>query len=254
MVSTLTQAIEKCKKPVAKAGHDAKVTELRQKILEMLNQPLFPIEQDQVYETLNQAVKCFFCYKLSQQYPIISKSIFELVTKKEEVIGRYLSELALPSVLGLPLNRIQEKSEFRTTIYAKPKNDEYDTKRVEIWCPIPRITSEARTAMAESVAYRAQIIAEAYRDSLFAKILEKDMVKDAPENITNQFLDAEFQLIWAPSEWNVKYVEKDPAVLINYDNANFLVHQWEIPEEKSLDAMLREFSEDFEPSGRYESR
>lgn len=248
MTNILTQSIEKCKKPVVKSWQDAKVVELRKKVLEMLDQPLFPVEQDKVYETLNQAVKCFFCYRLSQHYPVISKSIFELTNEREERVGGEIYMAALPVVVGVPLNGLRENSEFRTSVYGISCEHKTDRRRAEIYCPIPRIVPEARTAMAESVANRAQIIAEAYRDSLFTKILEKNMVIDRPINITTEFLNAEFQLIWAPSEWNVKYAEKDPAILMSYDNSNFLIHQWEVPEEKSLDAMLMEFSQEFEPS------
>jgi hypothetical protein len=248
--NTLAQVIEKYRKPSINADHDANVVQLRQKILELLNQPLFPIEQDKVYETLNQAVRCLFCYKLSQRYPVVSKSIFELVTKREEKVDGVTYEAKLPVVVRLPLSKAQNGSEFKDTIFVYPVDkteyNRWDSKRAEIWCPIPRITSEARTAIAESVAYRAQIIAEAYRDTLFAKILEKNMVKHDSKNIASELLEnIDFQLIWAPSKWNMKYVEKDPAILMNYNNANFMVHQWEIPEEKSLDTVLMEFGEDF---------
>lgn len=248
MTNTLTQVIEKYRKPSINADHDANVVQLRQKILELLNQPLFPIEQDKVYETLNQAVRCFFSHKLSQRYPVVSKSIFELVAKREEKVDGIVYEAKLPVIVRVPLSKALERSEFKDTIFGYPvdKTNSWDSRRVEIWCPIPRITSEARTAIAESVAYRAQIIAEAYRDSLFAKILEKNMVKHDSKNIASELLEnIDFQLIWAPSKWNMKYVEKDPAILMSYNNANFMVHQWEIPEEKSLDTVLMEFGEDF---------
>jgi len=211
---------------------------VRQHITQLLSEPLFPAEQAKVYGGLLRFVEAHFVQQLASKYPVISKEIFDLKKPLEckNHDGTYIAQA--PVVTGISLKE-KNGTEFKVVLRGKTKQDGNYGADFNCTCPIPEITTEARSAIAESTAYRAELLADAYKDKMLGRIMMGENMDSAsfPVNV-NYFL------VWAPSAWNTKFIERDPAIFMGYANKNFLIHQWEIPEERSLDAMLREFQED----------
>lgn len=240
MVNLLTEALESQKVSIPK-NLDEQRKNQREKVIEILSQPLLPCEQEKVYSQLTEFVKLQFGYDLVQRYPNISPSIFDLEREQKiEINGDYYSNgiynVKTLSVVKVPFEttnagiyKIRKKG-----IRLKDKNE----REIDLSCKIPEITSEARAAYADSISFCAELLSKAYKDDLISKILLKDVVKDIPLPI-----DSDYFLVWAPSVWDAKIVEKDPAIFMQYTKWYFLVEKWDIPEERSLDALLREFGE-----------
>ena len=217
----------------------------RRKVEDLLSPLLLPSEQERVYEQLRRFVTRDFGYQLAEKYSVISDEIFKLKRKAKVhyqdsyVNGDYLCEV--PSIVEIPL---QEENDGTFKVRAEAEGETNRRATIlELSCPIPEIIPEARASYAEAKAYCAETTAKAYRDPLISRILlginEKKQELRTP-------LDAEYSLVWAPSTWTADKIiipEKDPAILMEYCGWRFLVHQWEIPKERSLDAVLREFNE-----------
>ncbi|MFH1211200.1 MAG: hypothetical protein V1645_04785 [archaeon] len=239
----LTQLLEANRRNITYYEEDA-----RSKIEKLLSQPLLPAEQNKVYETLKKFVALDFVYQLSRKYPIISEGIFNL--KKEEEIKTKKNEsdsypetymLEIPIVVKIPLQSEKVGDVFKTRVQGYKKGDSHKYKQeVDITCPIPELTPEARVAFAEAVQLSAELTARGYKDNLISRILVMDRMNgrslDGP-------LTSNYSLVWAPSQWNAKIVERDPAILMRYAGTNMMIHHWTIPEETSLDALLRDFTE-----------
>jgi hypothetical protein len=218
----------------------------RAKVEQLLAQPLLPAEQNKIYETLGKFIKLNFVHELSKKYPIISNEIFD--ERKEEKVkvktnDRYEAEreytIPLPVVVRISLDRIRAGEDYMFVTKGKRESNNY-TEDVRVSCTIPEITPEARIALSEAIVTSAELTAKAYKDNLLSRILIRDRMNEHPA--IGGPLGAGYNLIWAPSSWNAEIIEKDPAILMNYAGTNMLVYHWTIPEEKSLDAMLREYS------------
>lgn len=240
---------------LAKAIHTSKRTlqyneqSARSKLEELLSQPLLPAEQQKIYEVLKKFVAMEFLNQLTKKYPMISDDIFKL-TKDEriKIANRYNEEyiVTVPLVVKIPLENSKIEDMYLATARGKKnKIGSNDEVEVNIACVIPEITSDARAALADSIRFSAELTAKAYQDPLVAKVMVRDRMH---ERTLEGPLKSNYSLVWAPSMWNAKIVEKDPAIFMRYAGTNLLVHQWEIPEETSLDSLLKEFREDVEVS------
>jgi len=218
----------------------------RAKVEQLLAQPLLPAEQNKVYETLGKFIKLNFIHELSKKYPIISSEIFD--ERKEEKVkiktkDRFESEeeytVTLPIVVSIPLENIRAGENYTFATKGKIESNSYP-KDIKVSCAIPEIIPEARIALSEAIIMSAELTAKAYKDDLLSKILIRDRMNERPA--IGGPLNAGYNLIWAPSKWNAEIVEKDPAILMKFAGTNMLVYHWTIPEETSLDAMLREYS------------
>jgi len=222
----------------------------RDKLEELLSQPLLPAEQQKVYEALNRFVALEFLYQLSKRYPIISDEIFNL-EKEEKYTHDYKDyTVRLPVVVSVPLQSLKVDDVFKKRVKGvKIKDDDSYTREheFEIECSIPELTPEARIAFSDAVKFSAELTAEAYKDKLFARILIRDRMY---ERALDGPLISKYHLVWAPSNWNIKLIETDPAIFMKYAGHNLLIYSWNIQEEKSLDSMLREFAiiKDHEPN------
>lgn len=248
MTSALTEAIESNKtKSPGKDKLDKKRGLQREKVIEILSQPLLPFEQEKVYAELADYVRFYFGYELVGKYPNISPGIFNLKNKRKlEVDGDYYSkgayEVVLPTVVKIPFKEANQ-GYYRMRQGGNKVGRDGERKDLDLSCAIPEITPEARIAYADSVRFSAQVVANGFKDDIVSKILLRDLNHE--RKILTP-LDSQYFLIWAPTEWHVKpvpRVERDPAIIMEYNIWSFLVYQWETPEERSLDAMLREFRE-----------
>jgi len=238
---------------LAKAIHTSKRTlqyneqSARSKLEELLSQPLLPAEQQKIYETLKKFVAMEFLNQLTKKYPIISDDIFKL-TKEDylKIANRYNEEyvVKVPLVVKIPLENSKIEDTYATTARGRKVRSDNEVE-VNIACTIPEITSDARAALADSIRFSAELTAKAYSDPLVAKVMVRDRLHD---RTLEGPLKSNYHLVWAPSTWNAKIVEKDPAIFMRYAGTNLLVYQWEIPEETSLDELLKEFRQDVEVS------
>lgn len=216
----------------------------RAKVIEILSQPLLPIEQEKVYSQLSEFVTLNFGYEIVGKYPSISAKIFNLERDiKVEVEGNYYQngthKVSVPSLVKIPFKESNNGS-FKIRKKAERIRDK-EQREIELSCTIPEITPEARSVYADSIGFCAELVSKAYKDGLISRILLRDLEKGIPNP-----LDSTYSLVWAPSVWDAKAIprpERDPAIFMEYNGWNFLVHKWDIPEERSLDAMLREFSQ-----------
>lgn len=218
----------------------------RAKVEQLLAQPLLPAEQTKVYGTLEKFVTLNFVHQLSKKYPIVSGDIFEQHREeklKVKTNDRYETEreytAIVPIVVSIPLESIRVGEDYTRVVKGSREDSTYHDD-IKISCTIPEIIPEARVALAEAIITSADLTAKAYKDNLLSRILVKDRMKKEP--VLGGPLLADYHLIWAPSVWNAEVVEKDPAILMNFAGVNMLVYHWTIPEEASLDAMLREHS------------
>lgn len=239
---------------LAKAIHSSKVTlqyneqSARAKLEELLSQPLLPAEQQKIYEVLKKFVGMEFLNQLAKKYPIVSDNIFKL-TKEEtlKIENRHNEEyiVKVPLVVQISLEDSKIEDVYHARAEGRKIRSDYDNVEVNIACTIPELTSEARSALAEAIKYSAELTAKAYQDTLVSKVMVRDRLR---ERSLEGPLKANYNLVWAPSIWNARVVEKDPAIFMRYAGKNLLIHQWEIPEETSLDGLLKEFREDVEIS------
>lgn len=219
---------------------------VRDKIEELLRQPLLPAEQQKVYDTLGKYVTLNFVFGLSQRYPVISEGIFG-VLKREELIYPHDHRpytFEAPAVVRIPLQEGKIGGYFQIEkVRGIRKMDDREVE-AKLSCPIPEIIPEARRAVAESIGFSAELVSKAYQDDLISKIIMTDVIQgkafETPLNATK------YSLVWAPSKWGItelKIIEKDPAIFMKYADTNFMVYRWNIPEENNLEAMLREFTD-----------
>lgn len=222
------------------------VEKAREKVLELLAQPLLPVEQQKVYGTLDKFVQFYFLGQLVQKYPLISDEIFDL-RKDIRMKGRSGDyDVDTPIVVQLPLDeQSKEKPEVFSARTTGARCGDGYKEEFYVQCSIPEITLEARAALADALRYSAEVTAKAYSDPLVSKVL---MSKSLSAGKVLGPSSARYNLVWAPSTWDAKMIEKDPAIFMVYAGKNFNIHQWEIPGERSLDAMLREFGEDLKES------
>lgn len=215
-------------------------------VKEILSQPLLPAEQEKIYTSLNDFVALNFVYNLSQKYPIISEEIFDLKRESKmeitERYGNYTYLVELPVIVRLPLEK-SNQGKLELTVTGKKEKDQQEKSEIKVSCNIPEITPEARIALAEAVKYSAELTSRAYQDGLISRILVRDRMR---EKEINGPLYAQYNLVWAPSEWNAELVERDPAIFMSYWGRNLLVYHWNVPEERSLDGILREFKENLD--------
>lgn len=246
MTSLLTESIE-ANTPKVPANLQEQREKSREKVIELLSQPLLPSEQEKVYSQLKEFIEFSFGYDLLERYHHIKASIFDLTRQQKvevkgdsyHINGSYV--VSVPSIVKIPFSE-KNNGSYKVMRKTKRLNDNYE-RDIELFCTIPEITPEARSAYADSMGFCAEIVSRAYKDSLLSKILLRDTGKEIQSP-----LDSEYFLVWAPSAWDAKLIprpERDPAIFMNYNGWNFSVYQWDVPEERSLDAMLREFRETF---------
>ncbi len=240
MTNRLTAAINSHRKKV-----DSQIDKARAQVERLLSQTLLPNEQDKVYGLLKDFATTYFIHGIAEQYPLISEDIFQErvrteLTAKDRYGSPHEYVTKVPVVLKLDFDQ-KGKDVFDMHVKGKRIDVRSEEEDLSIRCSVPEIVPEARAALLESMGFNARLIAQAYRDPLVSRILMRDKIstREIPEPT-----DSQYSLVWAPSTWDARVVEKDPAIFMKYLGRNFLVYQWDIPEEKSLDVMLREFREE----------
>ncbi len=243
MVSTLVKTIES-----NKVDTNFPRELLRERINNLLCQPLLPGEQGKVCDSLKKFVTMEFVYQLSRKYSIISDKIFNLERRitvrakaRQEYSTSSLYDVEVPLVVSMSLEKCNEQGELKLGGVSGRRNQYKQEDIIELSYQVPEITPEARAALADSIKVSAEITAKEYRDDLLSRILIMDKTNGGS---LKGPLNAGYNLVWAPSTWNAKIIEKDPAIFMRYGRRNFLVHYWNIPEENSLDALLGEFQQE----------
>lgn len=208
----------------------------RELVSELFSQPILPVEKNKFNQILGQFLESEFSSKLSQKYPVISNEIFSL-TQKRKVKEK---EYEFPSIISIPLGK-SASGVYKKTI--PPLNGGRYDNNLEISCPIPEISPEAKKQIVESKSYCSQSMADAFADPLVSKILMMESLGQLGENNIQKPTDSSYDLVWAPTVWEEKEIERDPAIFMKYAGKNFLIAQWEIPEERSLEYILRNFQD-----------
>lgn len=201
--------------------------------------PMHPKEREKVEQFSSRYAVCWFMRELAQKYTLLSPEILEL-TQTIKSDGGY--DMKIPVLWNA-----QTKYVKPSTAVTYKTTEERRQYQYEIKVYPPELTIEARQAEAEALVYSCELVKKAMQDSLLKEILDKDSLQT--KRTIKLPYEAEFKLVWAPEKFELKKIippPTDPAIFMDYQEQLFLIHQWDIPEERSLEAILRNYSLDVE--------
>ena len=206
----------------------------REALERILTQPLLPVERDQIVRQARNFAASWIVTRVASRYDFVSKEIWGL--KREMVYGN--SSLTVPTLFRAKMGENLEKGVAE--IDASGKDIYGHAKQFKVRAEVPTITDEAREAYIKAVRYSAQITSRAFRDPLVGRIMSTQKIP-LPVNST-------YSLVWAPDKLVVEDVTPvpiDPAIIMTYEDLNFVVYKWDIDNERPISPLLKNFQESF---------
>ena len=192
---------------------------------EVTNYMPLPYENLTGEKIKEKIVKEWFAQKIRKRYDELSPEIFDLKFTLRKIDGRDYADIEIP--LFARANMLKDK-EWRLRKRVSYRYD-YDDYTMTVTSKMPNIPLDVRKAGREALAHAYKAYGEAINTETLGDIVLADTnYVPKPEN-------AELVVLWKPRpedlDVKIEVVDKDPALVLNYDRP-YLVKTWDEPNEE----------------------
>ncbi|MBI4144741.1 hypothetical protein HY493_00855 [Candidatus Woesearchaeota archaeon] len=203
------------------------------------------VNDENYWSAVSSLVQRYFCFQLAKRYKPLSSDIFQL---KRNVIaevprhadGRHQETFAIPLFAVVhPMTKTwsHEHAWEGADTYGRKANN---TLHVE--ATVPRMPQAIVDKALEALAYVSEVKAGARREKALGELLTFSG-KAFPQPTED------LRTIWIPRDEDLKVwvevkrqPERDPALLLKYEDNHFIVGTWNIESERAMEHYLREYA------------
>jgi hypothetical protein len=204
----------------------------------------------------------FFRFHLSKKYQPISDEIFSLerevqLTQEKIEVAHYVRhhEIKRLDAAIIPLFAVIDYGSKAWSYEGKVKgefaseSEEFEAN-FKASASAPMLTNKVKAEAAKAMAYAYEMCAKTLRtpDAL-RHICFYTKNNETPEHKIIEIANPHLKVLWKPSlealKFEVKVPEppdRDPALLLCFNNAHYLVTTWDIPGEEPFRHYLKEFT------------
>ena len=208
---------------------------------DILRQPLFPEERQQVMNAAVHFASYWFTSRFAQRYQLLSPDIFKLT---RTVINEEGYQIQIPTLFSVHIDHIKGGVAIHRTenIECEGKRGS-DRQKLRVSAVVPEYPIEARAAYIAAQQFTCELTRLAYEDPLLQRILEVSRHERGNNDSLFPYT-AETIMIWAPEQVEISKIwqdpPRDPALVMVYNGNHFVIHVWDCAEERPIDAFIRE--------------
>ncbi|MBX4196245.1 hypothetical protein KW805_01515 [Candidatus Pacearchaeota archaeon] len=212
-------------------------------------------DYDIIKDQAGEFIKDWCSYQLAQVYPYLTNDFFSL--KRKIVHGGYPVEI--PTIFRFPFeSEITPKESDESPKMARVETSYMKhgyAQKLEVKACVPGYPSSVREKYSEAKKICADISLRAFKDPFRRRILEADQSIILPDN-TRVCSGTNYDIVWAPTEVEIQEVRPpiDPALILSYNGSHFVVDMWDVPGERPIEGIIREFCGSFLVNDRYKEK
>jgi hypothetical protein len=192
-----------------------------------------PVEIENIEKAIESLVADYICTGFNMKYDLISEDLFNLERNIKHQYNGKVIDLSIPLFASAEFGK-----ETEWNIKRKVKSDSYHSDDITITASVPPITRDAKEKAKRAKADFLEIYSNALRKPCIGDILLKNPLTTKSFNLS---------MYWIPNqeELSIKEVvkEKDPLLIAEVYDKNYLVAQWNVLGEKPFEHYLKEFTE-----------
>lgn len=247
-METLQEALESYKKGIPRKTREAEILDGIQRLKSHLP---YDCEQKSWSAAATHLIGEYFRMQFVKTFPGLSQEILALEqTLDVDGWADSRTQRTYDLSVRIPMFAFAEFGAKNWSWKGKAQVEyvEYGSQRkgsleVELTAPTPPLTDAVKEKAAESLAF----VYESYGKALRASALHDFLVHNQFGSLGLKYLDpttASLHVLWRPSpeQFQIKNVEKDPALLLKYRDELYLVTTWDVAGEQPFQHVLKEYA------------